>query len=108
MLQGGASSVGRRFSRKTFHPWQLSSSPSKPFLQHNDRLQHLVYGQFSSSHPFRTNRLTISAQAGNQGWDLGRFLKTLYFFNGPPSPAKVGMCSSAFYSNGAFKLFMPV
>lgn len=87
-FQGGASSVGRRFSRKTFHPWQLSSSPSKPFLRHNDRLQHLVYKQFSSSHPFRTNRLTISAQAGNQGWDLGRFLKTLYFFNGPPSPAK--------------------
>lgn len=27
--------------------------------------------------------------AEGQGWDFGRFLKTLYFFNGPPSPVKL-------------------
>ncbi|KAL1328783.1 hypothetical protein HN51_038562 [Arachis hypogaea] len=37
---------------------------------------------------FRPYRATISAEAGRQGWDFGRFIKTLYFFNGPPSPAK--------------------
>ncbi|MED6216443.1 hypothetical protein PIB30_007787 [Stylosanthes scabra] len=36
----------------------------------------------------RSYRATISAEAGRQGWDFGRFIKTLYFFNGPPSPAK--------------------
>lgn len=93
MLQGNASSVGRRLCRKKIHPGQLSSNHSKPFLQHNDRFQHLVYQQHSSFQPVRTYKRTITAQAGNQGWDLGRFFRTLYFFNGPPSPAKVGMIS---------------
>ncbi|XP_078429247.1 NAD(P)-binding Rossmann-fold superfamily protein [Wolffia australiana] len=31
----------------------------------------------------------ICAESGRQNWDLGRFIKTLYFFNGPPSPIKI-------------------
>ncbi|XP_042514081.1 uncharacterized protein LOC122088818 isoform X2 [Macadamia integrifolia] len=36
----------------------------------------------------KTHRGSIVAEAGRQGWDFGRFLQTIYFFNGPPSPAK--------------------
>ncbi|KAI4332508.1 hypothetical protein L6164_017412 [Bauhinia variegata] len=56
---------------------------SKPFLQIYDRPKTLIYKQSSSYYSSRTYRATISA-----GWDFGRFIKTLYFFNGPPSPAK--------------------
>lgn len=31
----------------------------------------------------------IYAESKKETWDLGRFIKTLYFFNGPPSPEKV-------------------
>ncbi|GAB2231316.1 hypothetical protein Droror1_Dr00010322 [Drosera rotundifolia] len=36
----------------------------------------------------RSYRRFICAAKSNQGWDFGRFLKTLYFFNAPPSPLK--------------------
>ncbi|KAL5555114.1 hypothetical protein UlMin_037350 [Ulmus minor] len=42
--------------------------------------------QVSSSS--RLNKGVILSQVNNQSWDLGRFLQTLYFFNGPPSPLK--------------------
>ncbi|CAL1389961.1 unnamed protein product [Linum trigynum] len=32
------------------------------------------------------------AESKNQGWDLGRFVKTFYFFNSPPSRAKFIQC----------------
>lgn len=66
----------------------LSSPLSKPFLQLNDRLNPLVYQQSSSCYPLRTYKGPIFAEAGKQGWDFGRFVRTLYFFNGPPSPTK--------------------
>lgn len=81
-LQGSSSLVCNKFSKNSVHPWLLSSPPPKPFFQLDDRLQ---CGQ-KSAH--RTYRGPILAEAGKQGWDLGRFLKTLYFFNGPPSPSK--------------------
>lgn len=31
----------------------------------------------------------IRAEGGRQPWDFGRFVKTLYFFNGPPSLSKL-------------------
>lgn len=87
-FQGVSSSVGRRFSKKTLRPGVLSSPLSKPFLQLNDRLNPLVYQQSSSCYPLRTYKGPIFAEAGKQGWDFGRFVRTLYFFNGPPSPTK--------------------
>ncbi|KAF8409090.1 hypothetical protein HHK36_005163 [Tetracentron sinense] len=88
-LQGfSSSSVGRRFSENTFHPGSLSSSHSKSFLQLNDRLKPSIYRQRSHCFSSSTYKGSIFAEAGKQGWDLGRFLKTLYFLNGPPSPAK--------------------
>ncbi|KAI8001846.1 Uncharacterized protein LOK49_LG09G00955 [Camellia lanceoleosa] len=87
-FQGVSSSVGRRFSKETLRPGVLSSPLSKPFLQLNDRLNPLVYQQSSSRYPLRTYKGPIFAEAGKQGWDFGRFVRTLYFFNGPPSPTK--------------------
>lgn len=81
-LQGSSSLVCNKFSKNSVHPWLLSSPPPKPFFQLDDRLQC----RQKSAH--RTYRGPILAEAGKQGWDLGRFLKTLYFFNGPPSPSK--------------------
>ncbi|KAK2975169.1 hypothetical protein RJ640_017382 [Escallonia rubra] len=87
-FQGVSPSVGRRFSKSTLHPGVLSFPLSKPFLQINDRFQPFVKQPSSSYFPLRTYKGHIIAEAGKQGWDFGRFLKTLYFFNGPPSPAK--------------------
>ncbi|XP_022893730.1 uncharacterized protein LOC111408159 [Olea europaea var. sylvestris] len=81
----GISSVGRKFSGKTSDTQVLSS----PFLQRKDIFQPFIYKQSSSFYSLKTYRGSILSEAGKQGWDLGRFLKTLYFFNGPPSPAKV-------------------
>ncbi|KAJ4703698.1 NAD(P)-binding Rossmann-fold superfamily protein [Melia azedarach] len=75
---------GRNFSRNSLQPQLLSSPFPKPFLQVNNARNAFLYQHSTSSFPSRTYRGIISAEA----WDLGRFLKTLYFFNGPPSPAK--------------------
>ncbi|XP_043688662.1 protein HIGH CHLOROPHYLL FLUORESCENCE PHENOTYPE 173, chloroplastic isoform X3 [Telopea speciosissima] len=86
-LQGFSSSpVGRRYSKNNLHQGLLSSSHSKHFLQLNGRVQPF-YRQITPL-SLKTYRGSIVAEAGRQGWDFGRFLKTLYFFNGPPSPAK--------------------
>ncbi|KAJ1278702.1 hypothetical protein BS78_04G098700 [Paspalum vaginatum] len=37
----------------------------------------------------RLSRREVIAFAGQQSWDIGRFVKTLYFFNGPPNPLKI-------------------
>ncbi|KAK6124178.1 hypothetical protein DH2020_042087 [Rehmannia glutinosa] len=67
---------------------KLPSSPPlpNPFLQR--KFQPFVYQKKLSFHSLRTRGGFIVSEAGKQGWDVGRFLKTLYFFNGPPSPAK--------------------
>ncbi|KAJ0017916.1 hypothetical protein Pint_10346 [Pistacia integerrima] len=84
-VQGSSSAVGRKFSKNCLHPQLLSSSPlPKPFLQLSNISNTFLYQNSSFNLPSRTYRGTISAES----WDLGRFLKTLYFFNGPPSPAK--------------------
>ncbi|KAF5738269.1 hypothetical protein HS088_TW13G01165 [Tripterygium wilfordii] len=63
----------------------LGRNLSKNSLRLDDRLLHHKYPAFRSS---TTHRRPVLAEAGNQGWDFGRFLKTIYYFNGPPSPAK--------------------
>ncbi|XP_052145106.1 protein HIGH CHLOROPHYLL FLUORESCENCE PHENOTYPE 173, chloroplastic [Oryza glaberrima] len=37
----------------------------------------------------RLSRREVIAFAGQQSWDIGRFVRTLYFFNGPPNPLKI-------------------
>lgn len=68
----------------SLHP----STCFRPFAQLELKAQPILYKKASKCSPFRMFRGRISAETGQQGWDLGRFIKTLYFFNGPPSPAK--------------------
>ncbi|KAG5622338.1 hypothetical protein H5410_007556 [Solanum commersonii] len=71
----GVSSFGGRSSQKSLGaPSYLSWPLSRPEKKH----QNFVYRQ-------KTFKGAILAEAGKQGWDFGRFIKTLYFFNGPPS-----------------------
>ncbi|KAH9314728.1 hypothetical protein KI387_023355, partial [Taxus chinensis] len=44
--------------------------------------------QFLQSSSFKVSQ-QIVAKGDRQPWDIGRFLRTLYFFNRPPSPAKL-------------------
>uniref|UniRef100_A0A7N2LQP0 NAD(P)-binding Rossmann-fold superfamily protein n=1 Tax=Quercus lobata TaxID=97700 RepID=A0A7N2LQP0_QUELO len=87
-LQGSASHFGRKISNRSLNHQLLSSPFPKPFLQLDDRPQSFVYRQSLASLSSRTKRGPISAEAGKQSWDFGRFFRTIYFFNGPPSPAK--------------------
>lgn len=85
----GVSSLGGRSSQKSLGaPSHLSWPLSGP----NKKSQNFVYRR-------KTFKGPILAEAGKQGWDFGRFIKTLYFFNGPPSPAKVGL-SFPFLASG--------
>lgn len=68
----------------SLHP----STCFRPFAQLELKAQPILYKKASKCSPFRMFRGRISAESEQQGWDLGRFIKTLYFFNGPPSPAK--------------------
>lgn len=86
--RASSSPVGGRFSKKVLRPGLLSSPHSEPFIQLNDRLNPFAYQRRSSNFSLRTYKGPIYAEAKKQAWDLGRFLSTLYFFNGPPSPAK--------------------
>ncbi|KAG2657289.1 hypothetical protein PVAP13_1KG179100 [Panicum virgatum] len=43
----------------------------------------------SSRASSRLSRREVIAFAGQQSWDIGRFVRTLYFFNGPPNPLKI-------------------
>nr|KYP36328.1 hypothetical protein KK1_042549 [Cajanus cajan] len=75
-----------KFSKKFSHTILASPTLPKPFLQIYGRPQTLIYTSTRLSSG--SYRATISAEAGRQNWDFGRFVKTLYFFNGFPSPAK--------------------
>ncbi|PIN21436.1 putative dehydrogenase [Handroanthus impetiginosus] len=82
----GVSFVGRRLPTSSPHPLVLQSLLPNPFLQH--KVLPFPYQKKSTFHSLRTHRGCILAEAKRQGWDVGRFVKTLFFFNGPPSPAK--------------------
>jgi len=78
-----------KFPRKNFCYKISNPTLPKPFLQNYGKPQTLIYQQKSTTLSTGAYRTIISAKAGRQSWDFGRFIKTLYFFNGPPSPAKV-------------------
>jgi len=84
-LQSTISTSRKGFSRTLYTGLPLVSLP-KPFLRvgldplsHRKRLLYI---------PLRPHKVEIYA-AGNQAWDFGRFVKTLYFFDAIPSPLKV-------------------
>ncbi|CAJ1938694.1 unnamed protein product [Sphenostylis stenocarpa] len=76
----------RKFCKNSSRTILASPTLPKPFLQIYGRPQKLIFTSTRLSSG--AHRATISAEAGRQNWDFGRFLKTLYFFNGFPSPAK--------------------
>ncbi|KAK9936625.1 hypothetical protein M0R45_013454 [Rubus argutus] len=45
--------------------------------------------KLSSSSALNLQDFPSPVESGRQSWDLSRFLKTLFFFNEPPSPAKI-------------------
>ncbi|XP_068666737.1 protein HIGH CHLOROPHYLL FLUORESCENCE PHENOTYPE 173, chloroplastic [Aristolochia californica] len=75
--------VDKRFLGKH----RVPSLKAKQFLHLNEKISSFCYQTTSSPISRRISGFTI-AKAGRQSWDFGRFLRTLYFFNGPPSPAK--------------------
>lgn len=94
----GISSLGRRSSQKSLGaPSHLSWPSSRPNKKHKD----FAYRRTSQNLGLKTFKGAIVAEAGKQGWDFGRFIKTLYFFNGPPSPAKVGLF---FFLSGKWRM----
>ncbi|KAK6124251.1 hypothetical protein DH2020_042003 [Rehmannia glutinosa] len=76
------------FQSVSFVGSNLPSSPPLPNPFLHRKFQPFVYQKKLSFHSLSTRRGLILSEIGRQGWDVGRFLKTLYFFNGPPSPAK--------------------
>ncbi|KAK7359189.1 hypothetical protein VNO77_01139 [Canavalia gladiata] len=78
----------RKICKKHSHIILASPTLPKPFLQIYSRPRTLIYVPTSTRLSSGAYRATISAEAGRQNWDFGRFIKTLYFFNGFPSPAK--------------------
>ncbi|XP_020250767.1 uncharacterized protein LOC109828146 [Asparagus officinalis] len=84
--QGVSPSYTCRINLNAFQHKTLSL-PSQQFIQFTRR-QCLYNGvwPFLSS---KTHRWAVYAESGQKSWDFGRFFRTLYFFNGPPNPAKI-------------------
>lgn len=79
-------------SFKFLNPQSIPASArlwSNPFLKVNDKIKckQSSFVNDLKAHKRRTS--IVAADSKNQGWDFGRFVKTLYFFNGPPSPFKI-------------------
>lgn len=96
LFQGASFSANRSCCRTVSGSQIQCSSLANPFLQLKNNFQSSIHRQSSSCLTLRSYKRIISAEADKKGWDFGRFVKTLYFFNGPPSPAKVGICQSWF------------
>lgn len=63
---------------------------SNPFLKVNDRIKSKNQSSYVNDlRTYKRRTSIVAAESKKQGWDFGRFVKTLYFFNGPPSPFKV-------------------
>lgn len=80
-------------SFKFLNPQSVPSSArlcSNPFLKVNDRIKSKNQSSFVNDlRTYKRRTSIVAAESKNQGWDFGRFVKTLYFFNGPPSPFKI-------------------
>lgn len=99
-------------SRRTLCTTLPSLSLGKSFLQLENTLDPFIYQKQSLYNSRRLYKGQIYAATGNQPWDLGRFVKTLFFFDAIPSPVKVRFCYQnisvvfeIFVSSGYYKLF---
>ncbi|GAB4831458.1 hypothetical protein Ancab_005474 [Ancistrocladus abbreviatus] len=73
-------------SKRSLHAGLSSLPLANPFLQLDNTIHTGVSLRDSSWCTSRTYKGQIYAATSKQGWDFGRFLKTLFFFNKPPSP----------------------
>eukprot|EP01018_Ginkgo_biloba_P014949 Gb_08986 [translate_table: standard] len=105
--QGFSSSfAGKTYSKTALHQHTFFSD-SKGFLRLNHRLCTFPARRcFLPNTPF-ISRQQIVAEGGRQPWDIGRFLRTLYFFNGPPSPAKLFESLIAQFSSSTSRQSVP-
>ncbi|XP_021772206.1 uncharacterized protein LOC110736309 [Chenopodium quinoa] len=87
-FQCKSSSVKKELSRRTLCTSVPSLSLGKSFLQLQNRQDLFIYQKQSFYKPRRLIKGQIYAATGNQPWDLGRFVKTLFFFDAVPSPLK--------------------
>ncbi|KAF8029462.1 hypothetical protein BT93_E2002 [Corymbia citriodora subsp. variegata] len=87
-LQGASSIIGSEYCKKSVYPRGPPSLLPKPFLQLTATSKTLLSKSPLESRQPIAYRGPISAEAGKQGWDFGRFLRTIFFFQGPPSPSK--------------------
>ncbi|PWA64163.1 NAD(P)-binding Rossmann-fold superfamily protein [Artemisia annua] len=80
-------------SFKFLNPQSVPSSArlcSNPFLKVNDRIKSRKQSSYVNDlRTYKRRTSIVAAESKKQGWDFGRFVKTLYFFNGPPSPFKI-------------------
>ncbi|XP_047972293.1 protein HIGH CHLOROPHYLL FLUORESCENCE PHENOTYPE 173, chloroplastic [Salvia hispanica] len=81
----GASTIGCNLPSSSPYSLLLPSPLPNSFLQR--RLEPVVYQKKLSFQPLRTLKGSIRAE--KQGWDVGRFWKTLSFFDQLPSPGKL-------------------
>lgn len=60
----------------------------KAFVVGHNQISNFSHRRCQRSY-FKSNRGKVFASATRDSWDIGRFLKTLFFFNGPPNPLTV-------------------
>ncbi|XP_010686245.2 protein HIGH CHLOROPHYLL FLUORESCENCE PHENOTYPE 173, chloroplastic isoform X1 [Beta vulgaris subsp. vulgaris] len=87
-FQCKSSLVKKGLSRRTLCTTLPSLSLGKSFLQLENTLDPFIYQKQSLYNSRRLYKGQIYAATGNQPWDLGRFVKTLFFFDAIPSPVK--------------------
>ncbi|KAF3333329.1 Complex I intermediate-associated protein 30 (CIA30) [Carex littledalei] len=59
----------------------------KAFVVGHNQISNFPHRRSQRSY-FKSNRGKVFASATRDSWDIGRFLRTLFFFNGPPNPLK--------------------
>uniref|UniRef100_A0ACD5Z8C4 Uncharacterized protein n=1 Tax=Avena sativa TaxID=4498 RepID=A0ACD5Z8C4_AVESA len=65
-----------------------TGTSQKPHFFGSRQFPRLIHSPANRA-SLRLSRREVIAFAGQQSWDIGRFAKTLFFFNGPPNPLKI-------------------
>jgi len=85
----GASPPALANSRGEFAAASCSTRTSqKAHFFGSRQFPRIIHGPANRA-SLRLSRREVIAFAGQQSWDIGRFAKTLFFFNGPPNPLKI-------------------
>ncbi|KAJ3686370.1 hypothetical protein LUZ61_015534 [Rhynchospora tenuis] len=62
-------------------------SLQKAYIVGHNQISNLSHRRSQRSH-LNSYRGKVLASTTRESWDIGRFLRTLFFFNGPPNPLK--------------------